>query len=776
MALLAAGLAGCRQQCFMSPEDYNGMMGNPGLIPPNLSSDSHLAITPTPGTTPKPMDVTDMNGEVRYLTLSESIAMSLEAGNIGSQSPLFPGIVNDGLVAFGGTAVAGSDAVRALALDPAIVGSNIESALARFDARWITSATWQKTDEPIVSGITSFTNGDTASVSTGIYKPLPSGGLAGITYNMNYTYLSQVPVFNGTTTVNPAYQPKLQFLYEQPLLQFFGVEINQISALQPGSLLVPGLTPAGGNRTEGILITRLRFDQQRAEFERNVNYMLLNVEYAYWNLYGAYYTLYSREQGLRYALVSWQVNSTRFKAGRIPIQDLEQTRAQYELFRAQRFTALGQVLDAERQLRGLIGLPIADGKRLVPSDGPTLAAFKPDWTSAMNETLTLRPELILSRQDLKFRQLDLIAQKNALKPDLRFFATYDVNGLGTRLDGGAAKFAGTGTDVNGNPIQLAEPGNALASMDSGKFNDWELGVRLNVPIGFRDAHAAVRASELNLKRSYYSLKDTEKKAESFLALQYRHVIQYYNEMQAQQAQRLANATQLQARFSAFQAGTTQGTIDVLLEAQRNWADSLASEYTAVVNYNTALAGFQFAKGTILEYDNVNIAESGLPQCVQVRAVEHIRERQKALELRERPNPAVYDAQIQGNCPVADAPNTLVGLPVMQNVPPSETPTAPPVYAPANPPGAPAPSAAPGYTPLIPINPPATPPAAPPPPPTPPAAPPPPPSAVGESLPMNAPPPPPSAVGESLPMNAPPPPPPPPPAIAPAPLVPINRQP
>src|SRR5206468_4909621 len=129
----------------------------------------------------------------------------------------------------------------------------------------------------------------------------------------------------------------------------------------------------------------LRFDQSRAEFERNVNFMLLNVEFAYWNLYGAYYTLYSREQGLRQALVSWQVNKLRFDAGQVPVQDLEQTRAQYELFRAQRITALGRVLDAERQLRGLIGLPIEDGCRLVPADTPTLAFFVPDWCAAENE-------------------------------------------------------------------------------------------------------------------------------------------------------------------------------------------------------------------------------------------------------------------------------------------------------------------------------------------------------------------------------------------------------
>src|SRR5947209_4033188 len=442
VALLAAGSAGCSRQCFMSEADYNGCMGNPATLPPNLASDLHLAITPGTGNPKPPMTVVDVRRDVKYVSLPECIALALENGNIGSQSPLFPGIVNENLVAFNGQTVAGSDSVRVLALDPAITGSNIESALSRFDARWVSSMTWTKTDQAVANGLASFQNGDSAAFSSGLYKPLATGGLAGITYTTNYTFLSSPPTFAGTPTVNPSYRPQLQFVFEQPLLQFFGVEINQISSAQPGSLTVPQLTPSGGTRTEGILITRLRFDQARAEFERNVNFMLLNVEYAYWNLYGAYYTLYSREQGLRYALVSWQVNKTRFDAGRISIQDLEQTRAQYELFRAQRFTALGRVLDGERQLRGLIGLPLEDGKRLVPSDAPVLAAYTPDWPSAVGETMALRPELVLARQDLKFRQLDLIAQKNALKPDLRFFATYDINGLGTRLDGSSIRPAG----------------------------------------------------------------------------------------------------------------------------------------------------------------------------------------------------------------------------------------------------------------------------------------------------------------------------------------------
>ena len=69
--------------------------------------------------------------------------------------------------------------------------------------------------------------------------------------------------------------------------------------------------------------------------------------------------------------------------------------------------------------------------------GRTIASplITPDWTTALNDCLALRPGLALARQDLKFRQLDLINEKNLLLPDLRFTSTYAPNGLGSTLDG-----------------------------------------------------------------------------------------------------------------------------------------------------------------------------------------------------------------------------------------------------------------------------------------------------------------------------------------------------
>lgn len=621
---VAVSAAGCGQRIYLPEPDHNHYTRDLGL-PKNLEDNPHATLVPEGRTTGTPTTVDDPDRPIRFMSLAEAIAIALEQGNIGSQSALFPGIVNDNLLQFNGRFVGASDSIRVLALDPAVVGADIDSALSKFDARWITSINWNKRDDAVGNILLNFQNGDNSTFNTGLYKFLPTGGTAGITFNMDYNFLTNPPP-GAQVLTNPSWRPRAQVVFEQPLLQGFGVEINQLAINHPGAISINGVRPPGGGRTEGVLIARLRYDQSRTEFERNVNFMLLNVEYAYWNLYGAYFLLFSREQGLRQAFEAYKLNKARFEAGAIKQQDLEQNRAQYELFRAQRITALGQVLDRERQLRGLLGFPIEDGQRIVPSDVPTLAEFKPDWTVALQEMVSYRPELILARQDLKFRQLDLLLQKNGLKPDLRFFANYDINGLGTRLDGSGVRE----TDIFGTPI----PGSAFASLTDNEFNSWTLGFRLDVPIGFRDAHAQVRTARLNLARSYFQLKDQERKGEHFLALQFRELKQFFAEIEAQRAQREANARQLELRFQEYRVG--RGTLDILLEAQRNFANSLAEEHNAIVNYNNRLCGFQFAKGTILQYNNVQIAEGPLPAAAQVRAVEHQRQRSLALQLRERP--------------------------------------------------------------------------------------------------------------------------------------------
>jgi hypothetical protein len=157
---------------------------------------------------------------------------------------------------------------------------------------------------------------------------------------------------------------------------------------------------------------------------------------------------------------------------------------------------------------------------------------------------------------------------------------------------------------------------------------------MQVPIGFRDASAQTTRARLQLAQRFTFLRDQEAKIILSLQRSYREVVQFAEEFRIRRSRREAAATQLKARTEKYRAG--RETIDFLLTAQRNWTDALRDEYAALCNYNVGLADYERQKGTILQYNNVTLMEGPIPGYAQARASEHIRERQRALLLRERP--------------------------------------------------------------------------------------------------------------------------------------------
>lgn len=679
LALLPA--VGCKHQLFLEPSDHKTSL-MAGLE--KLETQPHASIPPTlvsPGLAPA--TATDPTRPSRPISLKECIAIAVEKGNLGSVGgSQNAGFVNDGLVQFNGRNTGGSDSLRALVIDPAIAGADIERSLSKFDARWISSLTWSKNDQPVVNFQQQITNGDAATISSTLAKPLPTGGVAGITFSTDYRKFA-VTSSAFASQVNPAYTPRLQFLFEQPLMQGFGIEINQLSQSHPGSLLIPGLRPSGGQTTEGILITRIRYDQQRAEFDRQINQLLINVETAYWNLYAAYYNLYAQEETLKQAFNLYTNIKKRHEAGAVRLGELTQTESQLWTFERNIVEARNQVLDAERSLRGLLGENShADGMRLVPTDEPTLAPYKPDYYEQVNEALASRPELIIARHDLKAQQLNLLVAKNQRRPDLRFFASQDIAGIGTRLDGSPII-----RDAQGNTVQQ----NAFASLADNDANSWQLGLRLDIPLGFRDANAAVRQAQLQMVKSHYQLQDSERKTMEVVLRQWRNLDFRYRDIELRRQTRI----KLQETLALSQKFIDGGAFDVntlfnILQVQQNFAAQLAGEYQAIAAYNSALAALEFEKGTIQKYNNVSVGEGPLPPHVQKKASDHFSARNAAIKLRERSAenplpplaapmmpadaaPAAAGAKVPLAAPAAQPAGPIAAAPVLQDIRPVVSP-------------------------------------------------------------------------------------------------------
>jgi len=610
-----ACLNGC-QQHYLAESDYHQCktLALQGLAAPEQPESGQPLF---PLESPTITTALDPAADRRPISLAECIALALENGRTGRDFGRRVSTSGAGLP--NGTLSARTDSIRVLAADPAVFGAEVEESLARFDTVWQSGMSWSKIDEPsnpIVFSGASLTpavlDSDQAQFRTGLVKPLPTGGLAGISFQTNYE-LSNFPL-----GVQPAYRPVLSFTLEQPLLQGAGVAINQLRDLHPGGLLTPFLPSA---RVPGILLARITFNQSKAEFERQVQDLVFAVEEAYWQLYAAYWDLYAREIALLQTLSLWQIVQDRFEAGRVDAGTKAQTESQVQNFRAVRLRALARVLETERLLRYVVGLPPEDGFRLVPSDTPNVAKSQPDWPSAVQEALARRPELFQAREAFRAAQLIVERDKDFLLPDVRAVASYNVNALGSHLDG---------KDDNG----------ALRNLAENRFNDWTVGIRAEIPIGYRAGNAEVRKAQLRLAQAASFLRDQEAKVKFDLQRSYRDLIQINREIEFRRAQREQAAIQVRGRFETFVAGRPNVTLDVLasllLEAQRNFADSLTEEHRAIFEYNVSLADFERQKGTILEEDNVQIVEGMVPSCAQARASEHLRERQRSVKLLGSP--------------------------------------------------------------------------------------------------------------------------------------------
>lgn len=585
LMVCAACLAGCRQPYVMTKADYIADNTVTAAAYDVYDEDFDMVSSAVPPTVREPGRRVDWE-----LTLNEAIQIGLEHNKL----------------------------IRVLEFLPGEAGTDVEAALASFDPVFEAGTAWRQLRQPPSSvlfnspqmeffggpagfgtnstlggpsqlGFTSIPGGNTV----GLAKRNATGGLTGFSYSSSFA--NQVPG-DPLAIYDPRWDSRIAFGIEQPLLQGAGVEFNRAP----------------------ILIARAGHQQAAQNFDSSVRTLLRDIERAYWDLSFAYSNLYSREIGMELALALWQSEKARLEEGAGTKPAVAQAREQYESFRDARLQALSGVLNAESVLRELLGLPPQDDRRLVTADDPTRAEVLPDWESAVFEARQYRPELGAQRLAVRAAELELDRQRNGLLPDVSL----------------AAEYAALGADDS--------PGDALSQATSENFEDWTVGVRLRVPLGERAAHAAVRRAELRLLRERATLNNAEQSVVYDLQRAYQALHAQYELYDVRQSRKRAAREFLQSQIEVFQL--QQSTLIVVLEAQTRFIDAVRDEAFAVTRYNQALADWEFAKGTITNYDNVMIVEEDV--------LPRNREQLRARAAREQR--AVPVRLPEGDCPVDDA--------------------------------------------------------------------------------------------------------------------------
>jgi outer membrane protein TolC len=345
-----------------------------------------------------------------------------------------------------------------------------------------------------------------------------------------------------------------------------------------------------------VLIARLRVDQSLADFEGSVRNVVSDVEKAYWNLYYAYRQLDTAIAGRDAGLESWRKVHARMVAGAADgsAREEAQARQQYFVFDSVVQQSLNALFTTEGALRYMLGLSASDGRLIRTADEPTTAKVDFDWYDAHSEALVRSVELRKQKWVVKQRELEMIAAKNYLLPQLDAVAQYRWNGAGNSL-----------IDSSNGP----QP-NAFGSMLGGDFPNWQLGFNFSLPFGFRKENAGVRNAELTLVKERKVLQDMELELSHLLQNAFRELSVQYRLSQTQYDRWAAAQRETKDAAALYDAGKV--TLDFVLDAQRRLADSESSFYRAVVDYNLAIAGLHYRKGSLLEYDSVYLAEGPWP--------------------------------------------------------------------------------------------------------------------------------------------------------------------
>ncbi len=635
--------------------------------------------------------------EVWPMTLQEAIRIGLDNSEVirvislGAQGIPIGGFEPTPLNTGAGAGIASSLGAGTLATvyDPAISETQIAQALSTFDTAFTTSLLWGHSDTPANNGFQAGAFGpgaggvpivfiqDTAQFQAAVQKRTATGAQIGVTHNINYNYS------NSPNNAFPsAYTTNTQLQLVQPLL---------------GSAPLPGQqagAPSGleANRAP-IVIARLSADAAVWRFKAEVMASVRSIEQQYWSLSQQQVQLWSSETAVSLGEEILKREQSELEVGRGTRADVAEAQQRLEQFRLDFVTRTSDVITTERQLRNILGLPPADNRRIVPATAPTDARMEPDWDASVAQMITFQPDIVQQQLQVRVAELQLLLARNQLLPVLNFNALYQFNGLGDNLDSAEANMTGAA-------LRAIDPLVASRQRDAGvnsqprdftNFQQWQVGFTFAMPLGMRAPLANNRQAQLSLLRQRAFLQQIVHQTTHSLARFFVEVDANYKQFKTASRLRAAAAERLDAQKAFYDEGRI--TIDRYLDSVAQFADAVAREAQFKTTYNISIVALEEAKGTLLGYDNIAVAEGPSPRKAYIQA----RDQQAAhVQLPIAPDGSYHPKRIIGPA----NPDPVVPMPPPDQEPEGPRPLLPAPVGPLAPPPTPLPPQVPAGEPDI----------------------------------------------------------------------------
>ncbi len=441
---------------------------------------------------------------------------------------------------------------------PAISTAQVVQAEAAFDLAFFSNVSRDNTDRPTPSAIIA-SQTDTTIVNGGIRKLLASGAQVAFTQQMTRV---DNPGFQ-FQVLNPSWAQNFVAELRQPILRNFGIDFNRAQ----------------------INIRKNERKINEETFRASVIQTLNDVERAYWTLVGA------RRDVVIVAEVVAEASRTLKQIEARRDFDAYQTL----LFRSQaavkqrEFEYLdvkNRVRNSEDQLLNLINdpdLPLSTDYEIIPTDEPTWVEVLRDRYHTVQTALERRPEILQARYSVDIARLQLGIAKNQALPRLDVIYRMTLNGLGANAD------------------------RSFDQMTGGNFIDQFVGMEFQWNFGERAERAGIRIATLQQSQAVYRYKRALDDIITDCRVALRNLETNYEQIGTSHEGVNAASENLRS-LEERQERKSPAELDTILSAQGNLGTARRQLLQSLVQYNQGIVDVERAKGTLLEYNNVILAE------------------------------------------------------------------------------------------------------------------------------------------------------------------------
>ncbi len=566
-----------------------------------LAASSALAQEMTPSPTPTPAD--------------QSLPVPQVAPNYRASRPMLPELGRIGVDMDQQRPLSVREALK-MALennkDIEVARENVKiaefdllGARGAYDPRLSTQSYYERINTPSSSFLSGGANGAVTQADyTGTLRLEGLAPKGGGTYRLDFSS-ARATTNNAFTALNPLYPTALTFNFTQPLVRGLGFD----------------------NPRRQIEIAKKNLSLTDAQFRQRAIETITSVQRAYWDLVFALRNLQIQRDALQDARSQLEHNKRLVNEGVLAPIDVVSVEAQVAALDQSVYSALEDVSRTENGLKNLIAVnrdsPLWSVS-VVPTDSVDLAPPQISLPEAMKLAIENRPELQQSNVAREINQIDQRYYSDQIKPEIDLTGSYGMVGSAGALSGVTNPFTASSAELRDRvnqllglaqlplltpqPAQTIVPflvggyGQSLDNLLLNRFNNFRVGVAINLPLRNRTAEAQLGRSLVEGQR----IITQRQQLEQTIQVDVRNALQVLRSAEARlraaAAERTASEQQYESEKRKLDVG--QSTVFLVLQRQTELTTARGNELRAQTDLNKAIADLQRATGNALTINSI----------------------------------------------------------------------------------------------------------------------------------------------------------------------------